>query len=448
MADNKEAKGYAEALLQINRNFTIMLLIISVVSVVFLPDKFTARGFSVFVYSGIVLLLTLPMDYMIPVFRVLAELLSELLHLSRFAGFCSRHRVIYGLLAGGSSFVLWLPLTRVLFSDWEKFWLMLFFVYAVIWAMFFHTASMAECREPLPDASLELQKQQSNMFWIIWGLVFFSCVTGILLPMIPYGADLLHDNPARFTSYQMFLTAVCITGTILLGIIGVIYHRYEKSMRQVLEKMQMQYQIQQGEMYIKLLTEKYRSLQRYQHDFKKHLSYIRQIAAQKQQNEIISYIESIQDDLQQGTLLRLTGNQTLDLLFSDYVQQAENNGVVLQVHYQPQVKLQHISAPDLCVMLGNLLDNAIIAASASKQKQVACLFGMKNEYYAMVRIANTCAYAPVLKNGVPHSSQEREGHGYGVQNVICCVEKYNGICSFGYDAEDEQFQAVILIPAE
>ncbi|MBQ3508853.1 MAG: GHKL domain-containing protein [Peptococcaceae bacterium] len=51
-----------------------------------------------------------------------------------------------------------------------------------------------------------------------------------------------------------------------------------------------------------------------------------------------------------------------------------------------------------------------------------------------------------MKNGVPQPSQEREGHGYGVQNVIRCAEKYNGVCNFDYDNEKAEFQAVLLIP--
>lgn len=446
MNDNGATKGYGEYLLQINRNLAVMLMVLSVAAVVLLPGEFTGHVFSVLVYSGIVLLLTLPIDYMFSVFRIVAELLSELLHLSRFTGFCSRHCVMCGLMAGGSSLILWLPLMGVLFSDRKEVWLMMFFVYAVIWAMFFHAAAIAERKEPLLDSSLELQKQQSKLFWVVWGLILSGCVTGCILPLVPYTADLFSGEQSQVTSYQLFLAAVCATGIILLGIIGVVYHRYEKSMCQAFEKIQFQNQIQQGEMYITLLTEKYRSLQRYQHDFKKHLAYIRQLAVQNRPEEIAAYIAVVQDDLQQGTLLRLTGNQTLDLLFSDYVQQAAHEGIVLQVQYQPQVKLHHISAPDLCIILGNLLDNAIAATAESEQKQIICEFWMKNNYYTAIQITNSCGQPPVLQDGVPQSTGNPEQHGYGVQNVIRCVRKYDGECIFRYDTVQKQFQVIILVP--
>lgn len=145
-------------------------------------------------------------------------------------------------------------------------------------------------------------------------------------------------------------------------------------------------------------------------------------------------------------MLRLTGNQTLDLLFSDYMQQAENNSIALQVQYQPQVKLNRISTPDLCIILGNLLDNAITAAAESEQKQIICEFWMKNDYYTAIQITNSCGQPPVFQNGVLQSPQNPEQHGYGVQNIIRCVRKYDGECIFRYDTVQKQFQVIILVP--
>ena len=294
----RQIKGYAEAALQINRSIAVLAMVLSVPAVVFLPDKIAEYAFSVLVYSSVVFLITLPLDYMILPFRIAAEFISELLYLSRVIVFCFNHRVAVCVASGIGSLCLWLPVAGVLFTRQENFWLMLFFAYAAIWALLYHSVAMMEKRDPLPNDSIELQEQHSNLFWTVWALLLSGCVAGCILPLVPYAADLLKGNPAEFSSFQQIMTAICAAGLIMLGIIGVVYRRYATAVRHTLEKIQLQHQMEQHQMYIKLLSEKYCALQRYQHDFKKHLAYIRQLAVQNRQEEIAAYIAVVQDDLQ------------------------------------------------------------------------------------------------------------------------------------------------------
>lgn len=197
-----------------------------------------------------------------------------------------------------------------------------------------------------------------------------------------------------------------------------------------------------------LLSQKYHTLRQYQHDFKKHLAYIQQLARQNDASAIDSYIDAVYADLQNGALLRLTGNQTLDLLLSDKIQQAQRQAIAFALDYQPNVKLSHIAALDLCVMLGNLLDNALAAAAQSTERRINCIFQQKNDYYTMITIRNSCDTAPIMKDGIPQRQAASEQHGYGVENVINRAQKYSGHCQFIYDPAKKQFQATVLLGGE
>ncbi|MBQ2861113.1 MAG: GHKL domain-containing protein, partial [Peptococcaceae bacterium] len=172
---------------------------------------------------------------------------------------------------------------------------------------------------------------------------------------------------------------------------------------------------------------------------------IQHLAEQNQPAEITAYITSVYDDLQSGTLQKLTGNQTLDVLLSDKLQAAQNHAVQFHIDYHPDVQLEQIAPPDLCILLGNLLDNALAAAAKSEQRQLVCQFRMKNEYYAVIHITNSCDIAPLMADGIPQTSQNDTQHGYGVQNAIRCAQKYGGDCQFHYDAEAKQFQVSVLL---
>lgn len=144
-----------------------------------------------------------------------------------------------------------------------------------------------------------------------------------------------------------------------------------------LEKLQLEHQVMQNQLYIDLLSQKYRTLRQYQHDFKQHLSHIQQLAQQNQTESIVTYINTIYADLQSAAPLKLTGNQTLDLLLSDKLQQAQAKGVALRIDYQPQTQLAHIAAPDLCIILGNLLTMPSLLRRKVNAKKSAASFSKK-----------------------------------------------------------------------
>ncbi len=50
-----------------------------------------------------------------------------------------------------------------------------------------------------------------------------------------------------------------------------------------------------------------------------------------------------------------------------------------------------------------------------------------------------------MRNGLPQTQQDPEQHGCGVQNVLQRAQMYGGHCQFTYQAEQQQFQAVVLL---
>jgi len=231
-------------------------------------------------------------------------------------------------------------------------------------------------------------------------------------------------------------------------IFGLLYAKISKKQHIALEKMKMQHQLEQNQMYIDLLIQKYRTLRQYRHDFKKHLAYIQVLAQQKEVNEIEEYIKTVYVDLQSCGLLKLTGNQTLDLLLSDKIQQARQQNIEFEIDYQPNVNLSHIAALDLCIILGNLLDNALTSANQSAERRIDCCFQQRNDYYNVIIISNSCDSEPEIIEGIPRRRRYSEQHGYGVENVINRIQKYDGHYQFVYDKRKKQFQVTLLLHSD
>ena len=112
-------------------------------------------------------------------------------------------------------------------------------------------------------------------------------------------------------------------------------------------------------------------------------------------------------------------NRTVSVILNEYAQTASQEGIQLHLDVQIPRELS-VTAADLYILLGNTLDNAIEACAALPPEQREINIKLKTHNRILFyEIENP--YAPSYGNRV------RGGlHGYGLQNVRRCVEKYQG----------------------
>lgn len=112
-------------------------------------------------------------------------------------------------------------------------------------------------------------------------------------------------------------------------------------------------------------------------------------------------------------------NRTVSVILNEYAQTASQEGIQLHLDVQIPRELS-VTAADLYILLGNTLDNAIEACAALPPEQREINIKLKTHNRILFyEIENP--YAPSYGNRV------RGGlHGYGLQNVHRCVEKYQG----------------------
>lgn len=440
-------KSTASIMLQINKRLSAVILSFCLIAAIFDFAVWRIDAIQLLLLYSAVTLVFCSVPYIpIPMLQILIQLIGDLLHLHRFPAFLQKHFFAASCMIALGTLLLWLPMLLSLLNSFNNSSVIGSFLFLLCWTLFFRALDYAEQQEPVSIHTLQEQQQHQIQFWAIWLLVFIICCVSCLLPILPLIGAFLFKTPFLWNqNQQIFLTisAVILIFTLLLG---VLYRRNAKRIRAALENMQLQHQIEQNQLYIELLSQKYHTLRQYQHDFKKHLAYIQQLAQQNDMAAIDTYIRNVYADLQSGTALKLTGNQTLDILLSDKIQQAKMQKIAFQLEYQPGVQISHIAAPDFCILLGNLLDNALAATEQSTQKQITCTIQQKNSYYMAIHVINSCDTLPVMKDGIPQRKQPSEQHGYGVQNVLNCAKKYGGHCQFTYCSDQKQFQATVLLP--
>lgn len=162
-------------------------------------------------------------------------------------------------------------------------------------------------------------------------------------------------------------------------------------------------------------------------------------------SELKKYLAQLNSDFTNLTSMVSTGHPTLDAILSSKILIAKSHGITVgQTVFLPE-KLS-IPQTDLCVILGNLLDNAIEACNKQNLQQPPYLNITikihKGMLYFKVINSSNGVYLYDKKNLL--STKKQPEHGYGFKNINEIVENYGGF--FNYEPQSNSFAATIMIP--
>ncbi len=326
---NQRTYTTAYATLALNIGLALLLLAASAVSALIHRPLHDSAIMSVVVaYSGgiiffFVLSLLFPAGLTNPM-QVLGDLLCAL----QIPTALQQNNRRTGLCIAGGTLLLWIPAALITqFPDNEPVLYGVIFFLA-FWIIFFRALYYAEQQTPCPITTRTDLKQQQKQTYALLLLAGLVCGFGTLPLLLQLAYRLLaSETQLAQTGNLFFLGILAAIGLVTVIILAILYRRHCRQMNAALEKLQLEHQVTQSQLYVDLLSQKYDTLRRYQHDFKQHLAHIQQLAQQDQTAAITAYISAIYDDLQNAAPLKLTGNQTLDLLLGDKLQQAQAQGV-------------------------------------------------------------------------------------------------------------------------
>src|SRR5699024_5000329 len=107
----------------------------------------------------------------------------------------------------------------------------------------------------------------------------------------------------------------------------------------------------------------YRQMRGWRHDYRNHIQTMKAYAAQGDLEAIRSYLDLLDTDLNTVDTVVKTGNAMADAILSSKISLAKARDIPVHVDAHIPVKLT-MSELDLCVILGNLFDNAMEASLA------------------------------------------------------------------------------------
>lgn len=187
----------------------------------------------------------------------------------------------------------------------------------------------------------------------------------------------------------------------------------------------------------------YLKMRGWRHDYHNHIQALQASMALGKYDEVNDYLRSLNDDLTNVDTVIKTGRVMVDAILNGKMNIAAQNDIPVNAKAKiPDVT--PVTDVDLCIIIGNLLDNAVEENKKLPQDErfIRVYIGQKNTQLYLA-FTNAAGKKREKREGLFSSSKGAE-HGFGLARVGSVVKKYGGL--FSADSEDGGFTAEILIP--
>ena len=244
---------------------------------------------------------------------------------------------------------------------------------------------------------------------------------------------LLIDNtyyPDTHTWYNFlkYFTVLIILTTILM-IFYLLYATISNTrLKQLTEDYEKQINIQ-SEHYKKLAAANI-DVRRFKHDFKNMSIAIEKLLSDGNTEEALNLLKSSVNsfDSHDNTINPFkSGNPIADALLADKQKMAHSAGATIE--FEGAIPAELLSPIDICVLLGNTLDNAIEACQKFPHNIPKTIHISANcvGSIAFIMIENPVTEKANIKNNHIKTSKENKTlHGFGLYSLNSIVKKYSG----------------------
>lgn len=188
----------------------------------------------------------------------------------------------------------------------------------------------------------------------------------------------------------------------------------------------------------------YRQIRGWRHDYRNHIQLLKAYAASGDMDAVKAYLDELDTDLGTVDTVIKTGNAMADAILNSKISLARSKNIPVEADAHIPLALT-TSDLDLCVILGNLFDNAIEASLAlpEDQRLIRVYMDMKNTQL-YISFTNFTAVKKQPKVNGRFRSTKGEDHGFGLVRIDAIIERLDGYIS--RNSEDGAFTTEILIP--
>lgn len=242
------------------------------------------------------------------------------------------------------------------------------------------------------------------------------------------------DSKQNALSYIIATLFLCVGGLLIYYMLRLMMEQSILASKLLLENNEKEKQLIIEQSQYKVLFSGIEQTRRASHDLRHHLQAIKTYCRDGENDHLMAYIEQYSASLPSDAVTVFCDNPALNKLLSYYFALAKENGITVDCKAALPEKIP-VSEPDLWVLLGNCIENAIEACNrqSSGEKFIKLRVKLKG---GTLGIALDNSYEGEIhksNSGVFMSSKNTDRTGIGLVSVQTVVEKYHGALRTEYD---------------
>lgn len=233
---------------------------------------------------------------------------------------------------------------------------------------------------------------------------------------------------------QHIFSILSILG-ILMTMVYVLYVNMQKDHAKQLEYSILQQAFKSQEKSVEETKILYQSVRSIRHDLKQHFQVALTMLHSGKINEAVDYMEKYNDTVLDGISNKVfCDNDVVNYIINSKSKICSDRHIKIYIYIANEIP--EFSDLDLCVLLGNALDNAIEGVSGEGNNEIYLELRNVDNFF-MISVKNTIINSVLEYNpNLISTKNEKEVHGLGILSMKEVVQKYNGSIEF-YESDNK-----------
>lgn len=243
-----------------------------------------------------------------------------------------------------------------------------------------------------------------------------------LVPLCSIGMFCAMAYTDSVTEMGIIITSI---GLILINFfIYYLYNMLSKMFFVEFENRMLRQRVQDYAWQMDIMLQGEEKVKALRHDMKHHLNELKILASQNENKAIGKYIDDMEGFIANPNEIVSSGNTEIDSVMNYMLRRAKQELDIVNVDVQLPKAVSHVF--DINVIFGNLLENAIDAATQTKEKRLDFHVEL-TQGFLRLQIENSYNGKTEQDHGRLLTTKTDKGlHGIGLENVRKIVEKYDG----------------------
>ncbi len=243
----------------------------------------------------------------------------------------------------------------------------------------------------------------------------------------------LRDNALLPVHYVLDELAVGVSAALGVAVLLVTVFGGNSTQESRLREQQLAMQVE----HYKLLGQQHKAFMALRHDVKNHILSLQGLLSHGENCEAAKYLTRMAESAAIAEPVIATGNSAVDAVLNEKYRQAITKGIVFECDALIPIH-SRLDSFDLCVILGNALDNAIEACGECEQNRVVKVKAGTVKSFLVLEVRNTTIMREL------NTKASKPGHGTGIKNIRAVTERLGGTVSISL--VNSMFVLSVLLP--